>query len=1097
MSHDASLEPVLRAVEPAVRLVHERHLRLLVRYFTERGRALPTNTELPFWFARADLEAADLLPRETTAGTEPNLLLVTDPNDRLIDHLPRAEQLRAYWRVLVRAAVARALDDRAATGALPDEVCRTRLDALGPAAAREVRFVLESEHLVAPGAVDFERYRAFAAVYTDLAHFGGHAVEEFFPSARDARAVRAVLGDDFDAAALVARARPEGAADPEREPTPDERWLAPPRVESLSAPAASTPDLTRAEDAARKGNLVRSAILRARAAGAAPESERAAATAAAGASLRTLVDRLGDVLTWDAETRDEWHQALAPLLPRAADGKWPRAARCLYELQRIPTDLNQEVYAVDLPEALRSFGRRPVRRHLPHARPVMVLMALRKAHKQLLRAGLGEPEQLRLDRLLHHEIHAREGDLRRAFAPIITKALTASGLVPSGRAEEVARDRLVQELLDRVCARGYLRIGDLRDAVARNQLKLPDLQGFGDFWGGDALLRADAQLARDLDGVYRRGEFYLRALQRLTALFFGTRWGRAFTLFVALPFGGAFLALMFAEELRHIGLKIGALVSKSAAPRVVKPPEPAPATEPARAAEPEWQFDEDTGEWFIEDKPIIEARPPILSDLVTSSAGSDPAHAEHGHSVLIAWPTIVGFGFFLLLVFHVPPFRAAVLRALALLWRVARGVVWDAPLAVWNAPQVRAARLSRAAHLFHRHCFAPLLLTLLLLAVLFLFGFNLWFLAVWVSWPALLLLLVVYNLPFWFDLQERISERVNDWWRVVRTNLLPGLVQTVIDWFRGVANWVERQLYAVDEWMRFRGGDSRGSVAVKAVLGLIWFPIAYVTRFVFYLLVEPHVNPVKHFPVVTVSHKVIWPMVPQLAEWTGISPLTMGMIINGIPGIFGFIVWELKENWRLYAASRGAHLPSATVGSHGESVRGLLRPGFHSGTVPALFRKARRAHAKGDRAKLSHLHHELEHAGEGLHHFVARELLPLLAGAPDWNVPLKLGEVKFGVQRAEIELHAPGLGRDPFVLALENVNGEIEASVPHAGWADKLTEAQRAVFVFALRGVLDMAAATRYDGRERTEAAPADNALAALAHRVTWAQWVARWGAKG
>ena len=79
-----------------------------------------------------------------------------------------------------------------------------------------------------------------------------------------------------------------------------------------------------------------------------------------------------------------------------------------------------------------------------------------------------------------------------------------------------------------------------------------------------------------------------------------------------------------------------------------------------------------------------------------------------------------------------------------------------------------------------------------------------------------------------------------------------------------LANWVERQLYAVDEWLRFRGGDSQGSLAMKAILGLVWFPIAYVFRFVFYLLVEPQINPVKHFPVVTVSHKVIWPMVPQL-----------------------------------------------------------------------------------------------------------------------------------------------------------------------------------------------------------------------------------------
>ena len=40
------------------------------------------------------------------------------------------------------------------------------------------------------------------------------------------------------------------------------------------------------------------------------------------------------------------------------------------------------------------------------------------------------------------------------------------------------------------------------------------------------------------------------------------------------------------------------------------------------------------------------------------------------------------------------------------------------------------------------------------------------------------------------------------------------------------------------------------------------------------------VNPVKHFPVVTVSHKVIWPMVPQFAEMTGVSVVTVSMFVN-------------------------------------------------------------------------------------------------------------------------------------------------------------------------------------------------------------------------
>ena len=53
--------------------------------------------------------------------------------------------------------------------------------------------------------------------------------------------------------------------------------------------------------------------------------------------------------------------------------------------------------------------------------------------------------------------------------------------------------------------------------------------------------------------------------------------------------------------------------------------------------------------------------------------------------------------------------------------------------------------------------------------------------------------------------------------------------------------------------------------------------------------------------------------------------------------------------------------------------------------------------------------------------------------------------------------------------------------------------AQRAALVFALRGLLDMGAAARYDFMARTPDAPAEPGFAALARRVTWEEWVARW----
>src|SRR5262249_36629868 len=62
-----------------------------------------------------------------------------------------------------------------------------------------------------------------------------------------------------------------------------------------------------------------------------------------------------------------------------------------------------------------------------------------------------------------------------------------------------------------------------------------------------------------------------------------------------------------------------------------------------------------------------------------------------------------------------------------------------------------------------------------------------------------------------------------------------------------------------------------------------------------------------------------------------------------LPDFFGFLVWETKENWSLYRANRPASLPPVAVGSHGETVRRVLQPGFHSGTVPRLYARLRRA----------------------------------------------------------------------------------------------------------------------------------------------------------
>ena len=162
------------------------------------------------------------------------------------------------------------------------------------------------------------------------------------------------------------------------------------------------------------------------------------------------------------------------------------------------------------------------------------------------------------------------------------------------------------------------------------------------------------------------------------------------------------------------------------------------------------------------------------------------------------------------------------------------------------------------------------------------------------------------------------------------------------------------------------------------MLSLIWFGITYVVRFAVNLLIEPQINPIKHFPVVTVSHKLVLAMVvPPLGAWRleltmdkAALARTVALAIGFcIPGIFGFLVWELKENWKMYRANQSPTLDAEMVGSHGETVLRLLRPGFHSGTLPKLYAKLRRAKGRKLRKQKEALHdvaecvrHFVEHA---------------------------------------------------------------------------------------------------------------------------------------
>ncbi len=285
-----------------------------------------------------------------------------------------------------------------------------------------------------------------------------------------------------------------------------------------------------------------------------------------------------------------------------------------------------------------------------------------------------------------------------------------------------------------------------------------------------------------------------------------------------------------------------------------------------------------------------------------------------------------------------------------------------------------------------------------------------------------------------------------------------------MDFFKHVLEGLERVLYEVDEWLRFKSGETELTLRIKAVLGLPWAIVRFVVGFLVTVLVEPQINPIKHFPVVTVSHKVILPMQPMLASPLGpvfgnvLANTIAGVTVLLLPGVVGFLVWELRGNWRLYAVNRHRELRPVIVGSHGETLVRLMKLGLHSGTIPRLFARLRRRGPAGDRhashPRLDGLLREAAPSGTRC---------PAVLRAGVFGVSRRIdgvsrGPVRGGPDRSSARTacasrSAPrSSATEPLWIGFVEQSGRVVAGVWRAGWTRNLTVPQRSVLAGLLTG---------------------------------------------
>jgi hypothetical protein len=1017
----AQLERALRSVDPAVCLAPSRILRRVIkkdRQIVGLGLRVP---HAKSYVIRRDTLLKYATREELNLPADRELpeiviLLVAPEASKLADS-NNDDILTRYWRLLFHARVHLALDERIAEGRLSVAGVRHRIQQLGQAEFDAARVVLDEEDYLLAPRDDRSSWIEFAAVYLELDAFAPGLRERYFPGLKEGGVIDTLLAEDLNSSDLVKKTRPPGApglADVRQRFAEAESPRVPP-VESLpenSQNPGRYRELSEEADRARgRGNVVRAAVQRFRAASATiPKAARAVRNTARG-ELETLADRLRSALDLSETDVRALRRLLPSLLPAAAHQAWPAERRLLYDLQKVCVDHERELFAADLVGWAASFGRRPIQRPLPGQREVLLLRHLNSARRRLAAARIPDDERRDLDAILRAAAQKREKRIRARFRPIIVGVFDEVGLTPQNLPEQVSRDRLVEELLDRIVERGFITVGDLRDGIARGQLKLSDLSGPKELVIGDCLIRADRKLATVLDGVYRRGEIYLRWLQRLSSLSFGTRPGRWLVRFFVIPFGGAYAVI---EMILHLAREGAALL---------------------------------TGE-----------KPHILHNI---------ANTIGVETQVFRWELVAILGLFFLALLHSVRFRRLVLSGL---WAVAHGlrkVFVELPAFLLRWPPLRRLLDSTAWKIFSYFVLKPTVPAVLVGIALYLAGEPP---GVFVSTGIAVFLVanLVLNSRFGRAVEEVVFDLLTRAWHRLRLEIFPEFVSFVLDLFRQLLGAFDRLLYAVDEQLRYRGGQSRVVFVLKTLAGVIWFAVGYVLRANVVVWIEPTFNPIKHVPTVTVAAKILLPIslyLPSQLEYLGAT--TANLIATGVlivlPGVAGFLVWELKENWRLYAASRSASLRPVPVGSHGETIVRLLRPGLHSGTLPKLFAKLRRTERR--LVKLPNLaptarrlRSSLHHVKDAVRHFLARYFLALLDRSTFWRTnPLQLGRITLSPNRITAEVCCPSLGSKPLVISFEEHSGWLLAGVNRPDWLARMSAEQRQVLLTALAGLYQLA----------------------------------------
>lgn len=1078
----SQLRQAVRQADSGTFLVEPRVTRRVVREMHNFARLSPriphTDVQLVEASRVRQLTHPDELGLESFDGLPDPVLLIALPEEHETRGRSVQEQMAIVWRRLFHGAVDRAVQAAFKSGQLTRASVQASIDRIGQVEFDEVHSVLAAELRLIHPESRTEAFAEFVSVWWELSRFAPDLLPIWFPSLEHRDPGTLISDVQIDPDLLYVATRLYGAPDPDITPQIhlDERQLSGVRQNWLES-GTSRPSERRYERqrirrdrATERGNSVAAGLAAMQAAEAATTPElREQTLMIAESDIRAIVRRLQSALTFDDGEIETWHSSLRELFRNSTHGFWNADKKLLHDLQKVCLDHERVTYKVDLVKWIVSRGARPLRRALNNLREVMMAKHLASSASRLVYVRLSGAEREQLTNLLHEAAQLAEDQMRERMRPTLRQTLLDVGLRPGNIPEEIAFDKLIEESLDCIAYRGYLTMGYLRDSISRNDLKLADLTDPRELFRGDHLLRADDRLDVALDGVYRRGEFYLRGLQRVSSLAFGTRAGRFATQFVVIPFGGA---LVIVEGVSHLVevFAPGEETLHIASPETAEEKVPDDTDEGLSKPDVE-RLEQETaadGATESEAEATTENLPKDASEFTATVQQqiSEVTHREHLLAPTTRYSLILAIGLVVMAIVHLPALRQILGSLLSSAWRLLHWIVWRIPTRILQYPAIQWLWRSSVVTGIRRYVLGP--------------GIAAW--GVGIALPTIVgakplpatttvifgfLLSIAFNSRLGRDTEELAAEWIGNAIHNLRARVVMAAFDWIVDFFKWALSTVERFIYAVDEWLRFHSEESWPSIIVKAVFGVVWSFVVFLIRIYVNLLIEPQVNPIKHFPVVTVAHKIILPLTPFVVEkGRGLLENFLGQVLADsvvattwflFPGVFGFLVWELKENWRLYSSNRVTTLQPVVVGGQGETIPRLLRPGFHSGTLPKAYARLRRLERQEPsfrrfsqrRAWQDVLHH----AERDVRRFVERDLIRLLEYCPPWqDVQLRMTEIHVACNSLRLILDCAEIDDDPIEILFQEQNHWIVATVAEPGFLRSISAARLHSFDTALLG---------------------------------------------